>query len=345
MNRKFLILFLLNFFWNTILFCQGGANNFFENAHHICFKQPLKSDNTYSNSLHSLSSYNFDSLINCINLDNSSWYKFSTNSSGGSVDVLINQIACSGDSNLLFQNRIEVVFLYADLNLSTEWFEIIDLCHTLNSSLYLTLPNLLPDKDYYILIDGYNSLDSVPISTTCSYQIEISGIGAKPNINAGEDMFVFPGSEIQLQGYGNGTPYWYPSLSLDSATSFSPFFTANTTTDLLLTITDANGCEYQDIVKVYVEPPLVFYNTITPNNDGKNDFWTVKNIENYPFCRVEIYNKWGQQVYQNIGYSNTQKWDGNINGKPLPSGTYFYIVDNGSKINSEIFKGTISLLR
>ena len=151
MFRKFLILFLLNFFWNTILFCQVGANNFFENADHICFKQPLTSDNIYSNSLHSLSNYNFDSLINCVNLDNSSWYKFSTNSSGGSVDVLINQIACSGDSNFLFQNSIEVVFIYADLNLSTESFEIIDLCHTLNSSLYLTLPNLLPDKDYYIL--------------------------------------------------------------------------------------------------------------------------------------------------------------------------------------------------
>ena len=345
MFRKFLILFLLNSFCITILFCQSGANNFFENAHHICYKQPLNSNNNLSNSLHSLSNYNFDSLVNCINLDNSSWYKFTTNSNGGSVDVSINQIACSGDSNFLFQNSIEVVFVHADLNLSPEFLEIIDHCHTLNSSLYLTLSNLLPDKDYYILIDGYNSLDSVLISTTCSYQIEISGIGAKPNIDAGEDIFAFPGSEIQLQGYGNGSPYWFPSLFLDSAASFSPFFTAFKTTDLLLTVADSNGCEYQDIVRVYVEPPLVFYNTITPNNDGKNDFWTIKNVENYPFCRVEIYNKWGQQVYQNIGYSNTQKWDGSNNGKPLPSGTYFYVLDNGSQINSEIFKGTINLLR
>tara|TARA_Y100000385_G_scaffold103944_1_gene107540 strand:+ start:94 stop:1131 length:1038 start_codon:yes stop_codon:yes gene_type:complete len=342
---KFLILFFINFFWNTILFSQVGANNFFENAHHICYKQPLTSNNNFSNSSHSISNYNFDSLINCINLDNSSWYKFSTNSSGGSVDVLINQIACSGDSNFLFQNSIEVVFVHADLNLSTEYFQIIDHCYTLNSSLYVTLQNLLPEKDYYILIDGYNSLDSALISTTCSYQIEISGLGAKPNIDAGDDIFVFPGSKIQLQGSGIGSPFWYPSFFLDSATSFSPFFTATLTTELLLTVSDSNGCEYQDIVKVYVEPPLVFYNTITPNNDGKNDFWTIKNIENYPFCRVEIYNKWGQQVYQNIGYNNTQKWDGSSNGKSLPSGTYFYIVDNGSEINSEIFKGTINLLR
>ena len=345
MFRNFLILFFLNFFSNTILFSQLGANNFIENALPICYKQPLISNNNYSNSFNSISNYNFDSLINCINIDNSSWYKFTTNSNGGSVDVLINQIECSGDSNFLFQNSIEIAFIYADLNLSEEFFEIIDHCHTSNSSLHLTLPNLIPDKNYYILIDGYNSLDSVPISTTCSYQIEISGIGSKPNIDAGDDMFVFPGYEIQLQGSGSGSPFWHPSLFLDSATSFSPFFTAYTTTDLLLTTVDSNGCEYQDIVRVYVEPPLIFYNTITPNNDGKNDFWTIKNIENYPFCRVEIYNKWGQQVYQNIGYSNTQKWNGSNNGRPLPSGTYFYVLDNGSKINSEIFKGTINLLR
>jgi gliding motility-associated-like protein len=345
MFRKFLILLFLSLFWNTILFCQGGSNNFFENAHHICYKQPLNSNNNLSNSSHSISNYNFDSLVNCINLDNSSWYKFSTNSNGGSVDILINQLTCTGDSNFFSQNGIEVVFIYADLNISTETFELIENCQTINSSLYLTLPNLLPDKDYYILIDGYNSLDSVPISTTCSYQIEISGIGVKPNIDAGEDIFVFPGSEIQLQGSGNGSPYWYPSLFLDSATSYSPFFTANSTTDLLLTTIDSNGCEYQDIVRVYVEPPLIFYNTITPNNDGKNDFWTIKNIENYPSCRVEIYNKWGQQVYQNIGYSNSQKWDGSSNGKPLPSGTYFYVVENGSEINSDFFKGIINLLR
>ena len=345
MFKKSLILFFFNFIWITAIFCQIVANNLFENAHHLCYKKSVVSNNTYSNSLNSISNYNFDSLINCINIDNSSWFKFTTNSDGGSVDLLINQIACTGDSNFLFQNSIEVVLMSSDLSSSLELFEIIDICHTTNSSLFLTVPNLLPDKDYYILIDGYNALDSILISTICSFQIEVSGIGAKPYIDAGIDRFVLPGSEIQIQGVGNGPPFWYPNLFLDSASSFTPVFTANITTDLLLTLVDSNGCEYQDIVRIYVEPPLVFYNTITPNNDGKNDVWTIKNIENYPFCRVEIYNKWGQQVYQNIGYSNAQKWDGSNNGKPLPSGTYFYVVDNGSEINSEIFKGTINLLR
>ena len=40
---------------------------------------------------------------------------------------------------------------------------------------------------------------------------------------------------------------------------------------------------------------------------GKMTFGQLKNIENYPFCKVEIYNKWGQQVYQNVGYGNSQK--------------------------------------
>jgi gliding motility-associated-like protein len=180
----------------------------------------------------------------------------------------------------------------------------------------------------------------------CSYQIEISGIGAKPNIDAGEDIFVLPGTETQLQGSGEWFASLVSKLFFGQCNFLFPIF--HSLIQLLtyyspLRIT--SGCEYQDIVRVYVEPPLVFYNTITPNNDGKNDFWTIKNIENYPFCKVEIYNKWGQQVYQNVGYGNSQKWDGTNNGKPLSSGTYFYILDNGSDINSEIFKGTINLLR
>ena len=345
MFRKILVLFFFNFILLTLILGQTGANNLFEGASQLCCKQSLVSNNVYSNSLHSSSNYNFDSLINCINIENSSWYKFTTNSNGGSVDILINEIECSGDSNFLFQNGIEVVFIYAELSNFEESFEIIDNCQTSNSSLFLSLPGLLPNKDYYVLIDGYNSLDSIPISTTCSYQIEISGLGVKPHIDAGEDVFVIPGSEIQLQSSGSGSPYWYPNLFLDSANSFTPIFTANNTTDLLLTLSSPNGCEYQDIVRVFVEPPLFFYNAITPNNDGKNDFWTIENIENYPFCKIEIFNKWGQRVFQNVGYGKTQRWDGTSYGNALPSGTYFYIVDNGSGISGEIFRGTINLLR
>lgn len=67
-------------------------------------------------------------------------------------------------------------------------------------------------------------------------------------------------------------------------------------------------------------------NAFTPNNDGEFDTWEIENLEKYSPVQVEIYNRWGNLVYDNNNYDNS--WDGvNNNGEKLPFGTYFYIVD------------------
>jgi gliding motility-associated-like protein len=74
---------------------------------------------------------------------------------------------------------------------------------------------------------------------------------------------------------------------------------------------------------------LVANNMITPNGDGKNDVWIVKNIHLYPNNELKIYDREGRVVYTKIGYDNT--WDGLYNGNPLPEDTYYYIltIDSG----------------
>ncbi|MGS2764541.1 gliding motility-associated C-terminal domain-containing protein [Sinomicrobium sp. M5D2P9] len=79
---------------------------------------------------------------------------------------------------------------------------------------------------------------------------------------------------------------------------------------------------------------LEVYNGISPNGDGKNDFFYLKGIEHYPDNTVEVYNRWGVLVYEAKGYNNTDvRFNGysrgraTINkGKLLPTGTYFYIL-------------------
>jgi gliding motility-associated-like protein len=63
---------------------------------------------------------------------------------------------------------------------------------------------------------------------------------------------------------------------------------------------------------------------ISPNSDGKNDFFNVLNIENYPNHNIQIFNRYGVKVYQ--GNTLTSKWDGTHNGQQLPVGTYFYVI-------------------
>ena len=82
-------------------------------------------------------------------------------------------------------------------------------------------------------------------------------------------------------------------------------------------------------------------NILTPNGDGKNDLWLVKDIALYPNNTVNIFDSSGKSVYSKNGYNN--EWDGTINGRPLAKGTYYYIVDLGPNLRK--FKGYISILR
>ena len=81
---------------------------------------------------------------------------------------------------------------------------------------------------------------------------------------------------------------------------------------------------------------------ITPNNDGANDTWKIKNIDIFPDAEVLIYNRWGKLVFNSKNLS-ANPWDGKYKGKELPTDSYHYILDlkDGSKPRS----GVISIIR
>ena len=85
-------------------------------------------------------------------------------------------------------------------------------------------------------------------------------------------------------------------------------------------------------------------NALTPNDDGYNDYWMIKNAEYYPNNHVEIFNRWGQKVYSETGYNNNDKvWRGNYNGGRLPSGVYYYVIKLNS--TSKAITGTVTIIR
>jgi len=87
--------------------------------------------------------------------------------------------------------------------------------------------------------------------------------------------------------------------------------------------------------------PVVVVNTFTPNGDGINDTWDIPSLAGYINCTVNIFNRYGALVYNSTGYPNA--WDGTYNGKRLPVGTYYYVIDlkNGKKPIS----GPVTILR
>ena len=115
----------------------------------------------------------------------------------------------------------------------------------------------------------------------------------------------------------------------------------------LITATDVNGCENNTLGQIDVLVCETFIPEIfTPNGDGKNDGFVIKNIENYPNNKLKIFNRWGNLVYQKDGYLN--EFDGYANagnalGKDkLPAGTYFVILEYGDN-KTETYNGYLLL--
>lgn len=98
--------------------------------------------------------------------------------------------------------------------------------------------------------------------------------------------------------------------------------------DYSVTITDANNCTYIDTFEVALNDVdcIIINNVITPDGNGKNDTWIIKNIDLYPDCDVKVIDRWGNAVFEQTGgYDNS--WDATSDGNVLNSGDYYYIVN------------------
>ncbi len=96
-----------------------------------------------------------------------------------------------------------------------------------------------------------------------------------------------------------------------------------------------------DELRMKVLPAPKAPNTFTPNGDGINDVWEIKNLNDYPGCILEVYNPAGSLVFRSIGYGSP--WDGRWQGQPVPVGTYYYVID--PKNGRPKMKGYVTVLR
>jgi gliding motility-associated-like protein len=162
-------------------------------------------------------------------------------------------------------------------------------------------------------------------------------------VDAGNNVSIESGGSVTLNGTVSpegGDILWTPSESLSCQTCLSPEASPVETTTYFMSYTSALGCNKIDsvTVSVFTEIP----NTITPNGDGVNDVWNIPGIEDYPDAYVVIYNRWGSEIFQSTGYE--EPWDGQRDGKYLPTASYFYIIDYKTP-GKEKINGTVNIIR
>lgn len=85
-------------------------------------------------------------------------------------------------------------------------------------------------------------------------------------------------------------------------------------------------------------------NVITPNGDGYNDYWTIANLDKMENVQIVITDRYGKSVF-NTADKNNLLWDGKIQGRPLPTASYWYVVKwfDSSTNKNEIRNGWILL--
>ncbi|MFY0256171.1 MBG domain-containing protein [Chitinophaga sp. 30R24] len=150
------------------------------------------------------------------------------------------------------------------------------------------------------------------------------------------------GESVSLIASGGDTYMWEPAAGLSSTNISDPLARPSVTTTYQVTIANHAGCSVTESVTITVKEDykLEATNILTPNGDGKNDLWVVKNIDMYPQNEVKIFDRAGRIVYYQRSYNNT--WNGMVNGQPLAEGTYYYVIDLGA--NKPQFKGFITII-
>lgn len=171
-----------------------------------------------------------------------------------------------------------------------------------------------------ILVNDWGQADTLEVELTTSGCFEISYSGESSKCpgdvveigsNAKFDFKWFePQDESKLIGTGNQIEW---KINESSLLVVENQWGARDT--LSLTIHDSLFC-----LDVQV------FELITPNQDGINDYFTIRGLEKFKSNKVSVYNEWGNTIFAQTNYINGT-WDG---GK-LPDGDYYYIVNLGDK--------------
>ncbi len=141
-----------------------------------------------------------------------------------------------------------------------------------------------------------------------------------------------PNYSYALNGQGNGNSNTFKNLSPGS---------------YLIEVTDAQACRDTFTLVVIKEickdpDPIPLF---SPNGDGYNDKWYIRNIEDWEDNKVYVFDRWGQRVFYKKNYTNNEAWEGTYLGMNMPAAAYYYIIEWEDNDETKRLKGPVTLIR
>lgn len=173
--------------------------------------------------------------------------------------------------------------------------------------------------------------DTISCSSTKNFTVKKSN---KATINSIETKdWTDKDNEISVFASGNGDyEYSIDGYNYQDSSIFSGLFSGKYS----VMVRDKNGCGTAN-ADVYL---LMYPKYFTPNGDGYNDVWKIKASENEIGLTVKIFDRYGKLI--KVLASNTDYWDGTLNGQQFPATDYWFIV---TRANGQEYKGHFSLIR
>ena len=223
---------------------------------------------------------------------------------------------------------------------SMQWIQLPNPpLNVIGSTLTLTVSPVAGDTTQYVLIAQNGACANSDTINIISNSLPIP--------DAGNPVTIFSGQSAGIGGSptnpGGGTINWFPHSALSDTAVGNPTATPTITTTYTVFVTNVNGCVGWDTVTVIVLPTFVIPNGFSPNGDGYNDSWQIDYMYMFPNCEVEVYNRWGEQLFYSKGYATP--WNGKYQGKDVPVGTYYYVIRLNDKKFPDHFAGPLTILR
>ena len=181
--------------------------------------------------------------------------------------------------------------------------------------------------NYFVTVTNTNGCEK-----TKKFIVAPSGIGTITNASVTD----FAGNQNSVELIYTGSGDY--EFSLDgNYYQDSPIFTGMNAGNYTATMRDKNGCGISNPYALYV---LDYPRFFTPNNDGYNDYWKIKNLDLLPKSSITIFDRYGKLLKELS--SNNVGWNGTYLGKELPTDDYWFTV---TFEDGKIIKGHFSLKR
>lgn len=184
---------------------------------------------------------------------------------------------------------------------------------------------------------GVKATDNISNCSSKIIAVDVIGSSAPIDISFTSSEAFEDNQMVTVIATGNGGDYEY---QLDFGPfQDSPNFTNIPPGEHLFTVRDKNGCGSKTKSITLINYPKYF----TPNSDGYNETWNIIGLERQANSIVYIYDRYGKLLKQikPSGFG----WDGNYNGRPLPSSDYWFNVLYEENGVTKEFKSHFSLKR